>query len=167
MELMIVLTLIGILSAAIVPEMKGSFEDAVLKASARQVIDLCTLANSRAVALGQVHRVRYVQSSRQWIVELQTSPNPRARSFRPVRELQGSDTRVDPRIQLNIRAGAPSAEAAELGSPPAPADDAIAFYPDGTADSAVIELTDRAGVKLGLRLNPVTARFRKVERTAR
>jgi Tfp pilus assembly protein FimT len=167
MELMVVLTLVAILSVAIVPEMKGGFEDAVLKASARQVIDLCNLANSRAVALGQVHRVRYVRSSRQWIVELQTSRSPRGGSFSPVRELQGSNTRGDPRIQLHIRTGAPSSEAAELGNEPAPTAEGIAFYPDGTSDTAVIELTDRAGVKLELRLNPVTARFRKVERTVR
>jgi hypothetical protein len=40
---------------------------------------------------------------------------------------------------------------------------AIAFYPDGTADSGDIILRDQEGFRLGLRINPITARVHLVE----
>ena len=49
--------------------------------------------------------------------------------------------------------------AATLQNPP----DAISFYPDGTADAAMIILQDRAGFRLGLKLNPITARVHVFE----
>ncbi|MCW5558936.1 MAG: GspH/FimT family pseudopilin [Verrucomicrobiae bacterium] len=167
MELMVVLALIAILSAAIVPEMKGSFEDAVLRSSARQVVDVCTLANSRAVSLGQIHRVRLDRRSSQWLLEAQPQRASRAAPFQPVRDLAGSTGKVDPRIRLEVRPGdsssgpeASAADAADLSATP----DTIAFYPDGRADPAEIQLSDRSGATLRLRLNPVTARLRILDR---
>lgn len=160
MELMVVLALIAILSAAIVPEMRGSFEDAVLRASARNVVDVCSLANSRAVSLGQTHRVRFDRSAGQFLLEAQPRRGSRATPFRPVRDLTGNAGKVDQRIRLEIR---PGESAPGLPASPAPPD-TIAFYPDGTADSAEIQLSDRSGVMLALRLNPVTARLRVLDR---
>ena len=37
-------------------------------------------------------------------------------------------------------------------------EEAVTFYPDGTADARQIELTDRDGFRLALRINPVTSR---------
>jgi len=42
-------------------------------------------------------------------------------------------------------------------------DDAITFYPDGTADASEILLRDRDGFRVALRINPVTARVRIIE----
>jgi hypothetical protein len=42
----------------------------------------------------------------------------------------------------------------------------ISFYPDGTADPGVVELTDRDGFRLALQINPITARVH-VEALAR
>jgi len=164
MELMVVLALIAILSAAVVPEMKGSFEDALLRASARQVVDICSLANSRAVSLGQIHRVRLDRSSGQWLLEAQPRRASRAGPFQPVRDLAGNAGKVDPRIRLEVRPGdsSPGPDTAAADQPTAP--DTISFYPDGTADSAEIQLSDRSGVTLRLRLNPVTARLRILDR---
>jgi hypothetical protein len=39
----------------------------------------------------------------------------------------------------------------------------ILFNPDGTADAREIRLRDRDGFRLGLRINPVTARIHIVE----
>ena len=41
--------------------------------------------------------------------------------------------------------------------------DTISFYPDGTADAAIILLQDRGGFRLGLKLNPITARVHVFE----
>ncbi len=164
MELMVVIALMAILSAAIVPEMRGSFEDAVLRASARQMIDLCNVANSRAVALGQIHRIRYDRSSRHLIVETHPQRESRSATFRPVRDLQGSSARLDPRINLSIRTGISSPGSVEPFSGPVPDADTITFYPDGTADPAEMDLSDRGGGRLGLKLNPVTARIQKLGR---
>ncbi len=161
---MVVLALIAILSAAIVPEMKGSFADALLRASARKVVDVCSLANSRAVSLGQTHRVRFDRSSGQFLLEAQPRRSSRAAPFQPVRDLTGNAGKVDQRINLEIRPS-DSASGLEVSSAPLPAaPDTIAFYPDGTADSAEIQLSDRSGVTLALRLNPVTARLRVLDR---
>ena len=41
--------------------------------------------------------------------------------------------------------------------------DAISFYPDGTADDREIELRDPDGYGLALRVNPVTSRVQLIE----
>src|SRR5437868_15392409 len=68
-EIMIVMLLIGILSAMILPEMKGTFGDALLRSSGRELINVFSLAYSRAVSLNQVHVVRLDQQSRKYSVE--------------------------------------------------------------------------------------------------
>src|SRR6266446_1993484 len=59
MEIMVVLVLLAIMAAVIIPEMKGSFEDALLRSNARKLADVFNLAYSRAVSLNQLHRVRF------------------------------------------------------------------------------------------------------------
>lgn len=165
MELMVVIALVAIVSAAIVPEMRGSFEDAVLRSSARQMIDVCNVANSRAVALGQIHRVRYDRSTRRLMIESHSQRDSRSAKFRPVRDVPAGSSKVDSRISLSIRTGlTPDSSTESAQSVPAEAD-TITFFPDGTADSAEIEFTDRVGGQLGLKLNPVTARIRKLGRS--
>ena len=70
---------------------------------------------------------------------------------------------MDQRVTLEIRPG----ESIEPEEAPVelPAErDTITFYPDGTADSAEIHLSDRSGATLAMRVNPVTARLRIRER---
>ena len=49
-ELMVVVALIGILTVMILPEMRGTFEDTLLRASSRKLIDVFSLASSEAVS---------------------------------------------------------------------------------------------------------------------
>lgn len=42
-------------------------------------------------------------------------------------------------------------------------DQSIVFYPDGTADAREIQLEDRDGFRLVLRINPTTARVQIME----
>ena len=48
-EMMVVVLLISVLTALIIPEMKGTFEDALLRTTSRQLLDAFALASSRAV----------------------------------------------------------------------------------------------------------------------
>ena len=49
MELMVVLVLIGIMTAMILPEMKGTYEEALLSSTGRQLANVLGIAYSRAV----------------------------------------------------------------------------------------------------------------------
>src|SRR5512141_2261447 len=54
-EMMVVIILIGILTAAIIPEMRGTYQDALLRATSRELINEFGLASSRAISRNQVH----------------------------------------------------------------------------------------------------------------
>src|SRR3954453_9518465 len=68
-ELMVVLLLISVMAALIIPEMKGTYEDALLRSSARQLVDVFTLAYSRAVTVNQLHRVVLDAKTGHYIIE--------------------------------------------------------------------------------------------------
>ncbi len=182
-ELMVVIILIGIMTAVIIPEMKGTFEDALLRSAARQLVGVFGIANSRAIATSQPYRLQFQGKGGKYRVE-RAVPGGRGRSrFVPARDIPGAEGEIDERVTLEIREAEeelapepPSSEpdASEIGAPTtdenleplATGDDpramelerAITFYPDGTADALEIRLRDRAGHQLVLRVNPTTAR---------
>ena len=57
-ELMVVMVLIGIMTAMILPEMKGTYEDALLRSTSRELVSVCSLASSHAVSVNQAYRLR-------------------------------------------------------------------------------------------------------------
>jgi hypothetical protein len=87
--------------------------------------------------------------------------------FVPVRDIPGAEGTLDPRISITLQQ--PALESADESTTDAQEqpgagmdlpvlEDAIAFYPDGTADAMEILLRDRAGFRLVLRVDPITAR---------
>ena len=46
------------MTAVLIPEMRGSYEDALLRSTGRELINVCHLTYSRAVSLNQVHRLQ-------------------------------------------------------------------------------------------------------------
>lgn len=169
---MVVIVLIGILTAMIIPEMKGTFEDALLRSTSRRLIDVFSLASSRAVSLNQLHRVRLDEKTHRYALERRVRDGQTGPEFAPVEDAPDSKGELDSRISLLIRkpgedmsesTEAPPPEAPAVGPGPAVELGTIAFYPDGTTDGGTIELQDREGFKLVLRLNPVTARVHIVE----
>src|SRR5262245_49443355 len=54
-ELMVVLILIGIFSGLMLAEMRGTYEDALLRATARKIISAANLASSKAITLSRAH----------------------------------------------------------------------------------------------------------------
>src|SRR5436305_10901608 len=68
-EMMIVVILIGIMTAMIIPEMKGTFQDALLRSTGRRLVETLNLANSHAVSLNQAHQVVFDRRAHRYTIE--------------------------------------------------------------------------------------------------
>src|SRR5665213_399779 len=138
-ELMVVITIIGIMTALMIPEMAGSFQDALLRSSSRELINTFDLAYSRAVSLNQVRRVRLDEKNGRYLVEKQVTENGQE-NFVPADDVPGGKGELDSRITMAFHPpdevtsddksamGAPNSENNPVSAT------AINFYPDGTAD---------------------------------
>ena len=170
-ELLVVILLIGIFTGVMLAEMRGSFEDAVLRGCARQLMDGLGLASSRAVSMNQAHTFVFNAAEHEFTVRAQkegATPAPSDRdgesqTSQPWMEVRKVDERVT--IVIRDRAEIPDETQNQQDDFPAEreerlAPDQIIFYPDGTADAREIVLRDRNNVELSLRINPVTGRVR-------
>jgi type II secretion system protein H len=171
-ELMVVMVLIGIMTAMILPEMKGTYEDALLRSTSRELVGVCGLASSHAISVNQAHRLRLDLKTGHYSIERRASDRGPEGRFVSAREVPGGEGELDTRISIEMhKSGDEATETAEQESAPVPGsraqserrDDGITFYPDGTADASEIVLRDRDGFRLALRINPVTARVRIIE----
>jgi len=174
-ELMVVVVLIGVLSAVIIPEMKGTFEDALLRSTSRELVNAFSLASSRAISLNQLHRVRLDPRTGRYVVEKRIHESPDGDEFEPVKDISGSEGDLDSRITIQIHrpgeappasgsenAPAPAAAAPDTAAAPVSVE-SISFYGDGTADPAELLLQDRQGFRVGLRVNRITSRVQILE----
>jgi type II secretion system protein H len=171
-ELMVVMVLIGIMTALILPEMKGTYEDALLRSTSRELVSACGLASSHAVSVNQAQRLRLERKTGHYAIQRRASDRGPGDHSVAAHEVAGGEGEVDTRISIEIhKSGDETTEAAEQESAPVPGsraqaerrDDGITFYPDGTADAVEILLRDRDGFRLALRINPITARVRIIE----
>ena len=168
MELMVVLALIGIMTAMIIPQMKGTYEEALLRSTGRTLVDVFNLASSHAITLGQPHRVHLDPKQGRYSIERVAKPaEPGTEPARP-RDIPGGEGRLDTRIAIEIRKAGEEPEeksaflsGEELRDPKRA--EAITFFPDGTAEEAELSLRDPSGFRLLLRINPITARVRIAE----
>ena len=171
---MVVLALIGIMTAVLIPEMRGSYEDALLRSTSRELINVCHLTYSRAVSLNQVHRLQLDEHTGKYFVEKRVRETDQGGDFVRVQDVSGLEGELDKRITIQIRQPGeePSPSPSPDGSAPETVEPGpqllegnagIVFNPDGTADVREIRLRDRDGFRLGLRINPVTARIHIVE----
>ena len=164
-ELMVVIVIIGIMTAMMIPEMKGTLQDALLRSTSRELINVFDLAYSRAVSLNELRRVRLDEKTGRYFVEKQVTENGRE-NFVPADDVPGSKGELDSRITIEFHqpgeiTSDDNAEAPVSGNDLGGV--AISFYPDGTADAGEITLRDREGFRLGLQINPITARVHIVE----
>jgi len=171
-ELMVVIVLIGIMTAMILPEMKGTYEDALLRSTGRELVSVCGLASSHAVSVNQAHRLHLDPKTGHYSIERGASDRKTEGRSVAAREVPGGEGELDTRIAIEIyKSGDEATDVPEQDSAPVPSshaqsgrqDDGITFYPDGTADASEIVLRDRDGFRLALRINPVTARVRIIE----
>jgi prepilin-type N-terminal cleavage/methylation domain-containing protein len=165
-ELLVVVVIISIMSVAIVAEMHGTFQDALLRSTSRTLASACNAASSRAIAVNRPYRVRIDKLARRYFLE---SAARGGAVFHPAQDVPGAAGTLDARIAVHILepgmtapddAGEEPSENAEDagGFSSSSLEEAITFYPDGTADDRLIELVDRDGFRLGLRINPITSR---------
>jgi len=161
---MVVITIISILTALIIPEMKGSYQEALLRSTCRDLINVFDLTYSRAVSLNQTRRFRLDEKTGHYLVEKQVYEDGKE-DFVPVNET-GSSGAVNPKIAVAFHGPDEVATTGDDQTTAPPPDEStiapgptIAFYPDGTADPGVIELTDSDGFRLALKINPITARI--------
>jgi type II secretory pathway pseudopilin PulG len=165
---MVVLVVIGIMAAAIIPEMRGSYEDAILRSTARELVSVFDVASSRAVSMNQTLRFQIDARTSRYFVGRKVSNGDGPEAYSPLRDVLGAEGRFDSRVKVEIHtpdeAGAESPEdESPAGEPEGRAAGSlrgIKFQPDGTCDAAEIEIKDRNGFRLGLNLNPITARPR-------
>jgi len=169
---MVVLVLIGILSAMIIPEMKGTFQDALLRSTARDLAETCNLAYSLSVSHNQTHRLRLDDKNGHYVIERRVPGGPPGTElFRP-EDVPGAKGELDERITITLRRPQEVATDADQAPGPVPESNSpisgqektILFYPDGTAENREILLQDKSGFRLALHLNPVTARVHIVEK---
>lgn len=159
MEMVVVVVIIGITTALVIPEMKGTFQDALLRAAGRDLANAANLAASRAVSLNQTCRLNLDVHHGYYVIERQTHESLRL-AYVPLKDLPGAQGSLDSRISVAVAlpTGSSQDEAGPLPIVDSTAPDAICFYSDGTADAAEIKLQDRDGYQLILQINPVTGR---------
>ena len=166
-ELMVVVVLIGILSATIIPQMQGTYEEALLRSTSRRLLGALSLARSQSVAVGRPHRVRlesdgyYVERS-----AIKTGSGP---DFEPLPNVRGAVGKLDPRISIEVEKS-PGSDTGPSGSgrsyavrkkvAPETGPNEILFFADGTTQGGGLRLRDRQGFGLAIRINPITGGLR-------
>lgn len=163
MELMVVIALMGILSVMIIPEMRGSMQEAALRSASRETVDVLGLARSRSISTLKTHRIRWLPEENRYLLEGEKTdgPSQSEATFEPLPDVLGSQGAIDARVKVHVRTENPNAELRprlESSTPQAPS--SVAFYPDGTADNAEILLEDRDGFQIVLTVIGTTARVK-------
>lgn len=167
-ELLVVLALISIVTGVMVAEMRGTYQDSLLRASARKLLAELNLANTRSISMHEPHAVRIQAADHRFAVVTRAIGEEARAAGR--REIIVDEGRWDARIAVEIRDPARTREEAEEDAEEATERknagsraESIRFFPDGTADRKEIVLRDQTGVELRLRVNPITGRVRLAE----
>jgi prepilin-type N-terminal cleavage/methylation domain-containing protein len=167
-EILVVCLIIAVMAALIIPEMRGSFDDAVLRSSGRNLIDVLNVTYSRSVSLNQLHRLHLDKHTGRYVIEKQVGEGQEDSDFEPANEISGFSGQIDRRISIELQKSQTvqtddsdsDAESDDQSDTPS---DSISFYPDGTADARDILLRDRMGFQLALQVNPNTGRVSILE----
>jgi type II secretion system protein H len=165
-EMMVVVVIISIMSVVIVAEMHGTFQDALLRSTGRELASAFSVASSRAISVSRPYRVHLDTERHRYFLERGTRGGA---DFHPAQDVPGGSGTLDSRITIQIvepgvdapddSGQEPSGHSENEGNLPSVRPEAaVTFYADGTADARQIELTDRDGFRLALRINPITSR---------
>ena len=94
-ELVIVIVLIGIVSALIIPEMKSGYQDALLRSTSRNLMNAFSIASSRAVSLNQLHRVQIDANTGRYIIEKRIRETAQGEEFAPLKDVSEAEGTLD------------------------------------------------------------------------
>jgi prepilin-type N-terminal cleavage/methylation domain-containing protein len=164
-ELVIVIVIIGIAAAVIIPEMKGGYQDALLRSTTRELVNVFNIASSRAVSLNQLHRVRIEAGTGRYVIEKRTRESVQGDEYKPLNDVSEAEGTLDKRISVSVhnldesQTAAPASEASQTRADI----DSISFYSDGTADSAELLLRDKQGYRMVLHINAITSHVKILE----
>ena len=98
-EMLVVIVIISIMSVVIVAEMHGTFQDALLRSTSRELASAFNVASSRAISINRPHRIRIDRSTHRYFLERSTRGGT---DFYPVQDAPGSSGNLDSRITINI-----------------------------------------------------------------
>jgi type II secretion system protein H len=171
LELMVVIAVLGILATLVVPQFQGTFEDARLKAAARELLAVLKLARSEAVSLQEVVCLCIDPAENKYWLEAPSGQGGGAgqgEAMEPLMHVPGSSGRVQAQISLTtmeedrggLRGAAERPRRPPRGDVSRFLPERILFRPDGTADGASILLRNPGGPALVLRIHAVTGRVR-------
>lgn len=177
-EVLVVVALIGILAGVMVPEMRGSFEEARLRTTTRKLIQTIAYARSQAITQGAPHRFRVDPAAHQFWIEKQTRPTPTTVSSERV-ETFGSLVSTYPegiRIELapSQAAAAPQQSSSDPFAARQPAGQAsrtrasqnpkntVTFDITGQTQPTDVIIEDTAGFMRLLQINGLTGRVRLI-----
>ncbi len=164
--MLVVVVVIAILTTMMLPSMRGTLDDALLRSSARQLVDVCGIAQSRSVSLNQVHRVRVDPVTGQFHLERRVRGARGGGGFVRVQDVPDGHGTFDESVSVHRRdrdaerESSENQQAATGGGEESAAPLALVFHPDGTAEGTDLVLRDRSGFGLVLQVNPVTGRMR-------
>jgi len=167
-EMLVVIVIVSIMSVAIVTEMHGTFQDALLRSTSRELAGAFNVASSRAISVNRPYRILFDRVSHRYLLERSRRGGT---DFFPAKDTLGGSGVIDSRITFKILepglnspddAGVePSGNSGDQGGfLSVLGEESVTFYADGTADERQIELADRDGFRLALRINPVTSRVK-------
>lgn len=165
-ELMVVVIVLGIVTATVVSQFGASRHEEILRSEARELLAVMNLAYSEAVTSSRLHRLRLDPGKGRYWLEARSGEEV---AFSPLRNVAGASGTIDVRLSAAVRESTEREDQGEkilfnLQATPTPSD-AIDFRPDGTADAREVELRDQQGFALLLLVNPLTSRVDIVEVT--
>ncbi|MDC0325313.1 prepilin-type N-terminal cleavage/methylation domain-containing protein [bacterium] len=165
-EMMIVLVIISIMTVLMIPEMKGSYEEALLRSNARKMGAAFKAAYSRSITTQKQHRVRIDPEESKLFVEERSAESETP--YMPIKQFDRKISQLHPNVSIHFHEAKPGFTGQEDGvgaeamdsNPKEIPDGVFLFYPNGTSEGKDIELRDRMGFGLMVRLNPITSRVR-------
>lgn len=165
-EMMIVLVIVSIMTVLMIPEMKGSYEEALLRSNARKMSSAFKAAYSRAITTHKLHRVRIDPESSKLMIE-ERSAEPET-PYIPLKQFDRKTSQLHPNVGIRFHEPLPAFSVDEAGmeqetsrqvSKNVP-DGVFLFHPNGTCEGKDIELRDRMGFGLLIRIDAITCRVR-------
>ena len=156
-ELMVVIIVLGVIAAAVVPNLSGPLESTRLDAAARRVADLMDYCYANAAATGRVHGLIYLPGENRFEIVAEEPLDPSSPPSDQPPELVPA---VLPGL-LND----PLPEGVVIESAAVYEDDLDAvneerlrllFFPDGTTEFAMLSIVNDAGDRREVRLGGVS-----------